>query len=100
MGESRLHQLLTRAEEALLARTLEGRRLQRPVTTPAGGIVFAAGRTIDRLVLDEARERDLLEELAHAAEPGTSDSELEDWLWWRKKRRDEAAHSSHGHVPE
>lgn len=89
MGESRLHQLLTRAEEALLSRTLEGRRLERDVTDPSGAVVFPAGRTIDRALLDHARERGLLEEIAHAAEPGTSDSELEDWLWWRKRRRED-----------
>lgn len=89
MGESRLHQLLTRAEEALLSRTLEGRRLERDVMGPSGAVAFAAGRTIDRPLLDEARERGLLVEIAHAAEPGTSDSELEDWLWWRKRRRDD-----------
>ena len=90
MAESRLHRLLTRTEEALLARTLKGRRLERDVAAPDGSVRFARGREIDRQVLDEARERGLLEELAHAAEPGTSDTELEDLLWWRKQRHGDA----------
>jgi hypothetical protein len=88
MAESRLHRLLTRAEEALLARTLKGRCLDRDVCAPDGTVVFARGREIDQVVLDEARERGLLEEVAHAAEPGTSDTELEDLLWWRKHHHD------------
>lgn len=85
MPESRLHQLLTRAEEALLARTLNGRRLERDVCTPDGAVVFAAGREIDPDLLDAAREKDLLEAVAHAAERGTSDTELEDLVWWRRQ---------------
>ncbi len=89
MPESRLHRLFTAAEEALLARTLKGRRLERDVTAPDGTVLFAAGSEIDQSLLDAARERGLLEEVGHAAEPGTSDTELEDLLWWRKHHRDQ-----------
>lgn len=87
MAESPLHALVTRAEEALLARTLVGRKLERDVPDPGGGTVFPAGREIDRELLDRARELSLLEEVAHAAEPGTSDSELEEILFWRKHHK-------------
>jgi hypothetical protein len=88
MNESPLHRLLTRAEEALLARTLIGRRLATDVRRPSGDVVFLAGHEIDRETLDRARELDVLEELAHAAERGTSDTELEDLLFWRKHHGD------------
>lgn len=91
MPESRLHQLLTRAEEALLARTLRGRRLERDVLGPDGAVLYASGREIDTDLLDDARERGLLEEVGHAAEPGTSDTEVEDLLWWRKRHHDQHA---------
>ncbi len=84
-----IHQLVTRAEEALLARTLIGRRLAHDVRDPEGFVLFAKGREIDRALLDEARERELLEEVAHAAEPATSDTELEDLLWWLKHHREQ-----------
>ncbi|WP_373049619.1 hypothetical protein [Vulgatibacter sp.] len=90
MAESVFHRLVTRTEEALLARTLKGRRLERDVCDESGKVCFAAGREIDQAILDEARELSLLEELAHAAEPGTSDTELEDLLWWRKHHHDQA----------
>jgi hypothetical protein len=80
----------SRAEEALLARTLVGRKLARPVTGSDGLVVFAAGAEIDRDLLDRARERDLLEAVADAAEPGTSDTELEDLFVWLAGRRDRA----------
>lgn len=92
MAESRWHQLLTRAEEALLARTLKGRRLERAVCDEAGVELYAAGREIDQALLDDARERGLLEELGHAAEPGTSDTELEDLFFWRKHHHDAGRH--------
>jgi hypothetical protein len=79
--------ILQRAEEALLARTLVGRRLAEDVRDPAGLVVFAAGAEIDRPLLDRARERDLLEAVARAAEPGTSDTELEDLFLWLQRRR-------------
>ena len=88
MDDTRVHQLLARAEEALLARTLLGRRLREDVAAPGGTVVFPAGREIDREILDRARELDLLEELAHAAERGTSDTALEDFLFWRKHHRE------------
>lgn len=88
---TRLHSLLTWAEEALLARTLWGRVLEVDVCTSDGKTIFARGTEIDRAVLDRARELELLEELAHATEPGTSDTELQDFLWWRKRLREEEA---------
>jgi hypothetical protein len=87
MGDSLLHRAFTRAEEALLARTLVGRRLARSVRTPDGLVAFAAGAEIDRGLLDRARELDLLDEIARAAEPGTSDTELEDLFLWLAERR-------------
>jgi len=83
--------MLSRAEEALLARTLLGRRLERDVRSQEGAVIYARGQEIDGPLLDDARERGLLEEVAHAAEPGTSDTELEDLLWWRKHH-----HEQHG----
>lgn len=85
---SGVREFLSQVEEALLARTLLGRRLERDVLEDDGGRLFAAGREIDQPMLDRARELGRLEELAHAAEPGTSDSELEEFLWWRKHRHD------------
>jgi hypothetical protein len=79
--------ILQRAEEALLARTLVGRRLAEAVREPGGLVVFAAGAEIDRELLDRALERDLLEAVARAAEPGTSDTELEDLVLWLARRR-------------
>ena len=85
---SLLHRAFTAAEEALLARTLVGRRLARDVRGGDGLIAFAAGAVIDRALLDRARERELLDEVARAAEPGTSDTELEDlFLWLAELRR-------------
>jgi hypothetical protein len=81
------HRALSRAEEALLARTLEGRRLAEPVRDGGGLVVFAAGAEIDRALLDLARERGLLEEVVRAAEPGTSDTELEELVVWLRDRR-------------
>jgi hypothetical protein len=74
-------------KEALLARTLVGRKLADDVRGPDGLVVFAAGAEIDRDLLDRARERDLLEPVARAAEPGTSDTELEDLFVWLASRR-------------
>ena len=91
MPQSRLHHWITRAEEALLERTLLGRRLEVDVHLDDGKILFPAGTEIDREVLDRARERERLADLAHAAEPGTSDSELADLLWWRRRHDEEAA---------
>lgn len=85
----RMRKWLARIEESLLGRTLLGRRLERTVRDDQGRRLFSRGRPIDRKVLDEAREKDRLEEVAHAAEPGTSDSELEEFLWWRKHRHDD-----------
>lgn len=82
--KSLLHRMWTRAQEALLARTLVGRRLAKDVVSADGQVAFRAGREIDERLLEEARAENLLEEVAHAAEPGTSDTELEDLLWWRK----------------
>jgi hypothetical protein len=90
MGESLLHKAFTRAEEALLSRTLVGRKLAREVRAGDGLVVFAAGAEIDRELLDRARARGLLEEVARAAEPGTSDTELEDLFVWLARRRDRA----------
>jgi hypothetical protein len=87
MAESILHRALTRAEEALLARTLVGRRLAGDVRDAEGLVVFAAGAEIDHALLDRARERDLLDEIARAAEPGTSDTELEELFLWLARRR-------------
>jgi hypothetical protein len=89
MDGSPLHQLLSRAEEALLARTLVGRRLAADVRGPDGAPLFRAGREIDRELLDDAREAGVLEEVAHAAERGTSDTELEDLLFWRKHHKEQ-----------
>lgn len=86
MAETFVHRLLSRTEELLLSRTLEGRRLERDVLDPSGEVVFPAGQAIDRALLDRARELGLLEEVGHAIEPSTSDTELEDLLWWRKRR--------------
>lgn len=89
MEGSLLHRAFTRTEEALLARTLIGRRLARPVRCPHGFVTFAEGAEIDRPLLDRAREKDLLDEVARCAEPGTSDTELEDlFLWLAERRRD------------
>jgi hypothetical protein len=84
---SLLQRALSAAEEALLARTLVGRRLAADVRGPDGLVAFAAGTEIDRALLDRARERDLLEAVARAAEPGTSDTELEDLFTWLADRR-------------
>lgn len=82
---------LGRIEKALLGRTLIGRKLERTVRDRRGRRLFEKGQEIDRQMLEEAREKDRLEEVAHAAEPGTSDSELEELLWWRKHRHDDMA---------
>jgi hypothetical protein len=87
MNGSLLHRAFTRAEEALLARTLVGRRLARAVRAPDGLVEFAAGAEIDRALLDRAREKELLDEVARAAEPGTSDTELEELFLWLAERR-------------
>jgi hypothetical protein len=89
MEGSMLERAFTRAEEALLARTLVGRRLAEHVRDGSGGVVFAAGAEIDRPLLDRAREHGLLEAVARAAEPGTSDTELEDLFLWLAERRRE-----------
>ncbi len=84
-----LERAFTRAEEALLARTLVGRRLAADVLDARGQVIFAAGAEIDRPLLDRARERGVLDEIARAAEPGTSDTELEElFLWLAERRRD------------
>jgi hypothetical protein len=88
---SLLHRAFTAAEEALLARTLVGRRLAAEVRGPDGLLAFAAGAEIDRDLLDRARERDLLDEVVRAAEPGTSDTELEDLFAWLAERRGRSA---------
>ncbi|WP_041454113.1 hypothetical protein [Anaeromyxobacter sp. K] len=87
MDGSVLERAFTRAEEALLSRTLVGRRLVADVRDAAGLVVFAAGAEIDRPLLDRARERGLLDEVARAAEPGTSDTELEELFLWLAERR-------------
>jgi hypothetical protein len=87
MEGSILHRALTAAEEALLARTLVGRRLASDVRGADGLVVFAAGAEIDKPLLDRARERELLDDVARAAEPGTSDTELEDLFVWLAERR-------------
>jgi hypothetical protein len=87
MEPSILRRALTRAEEALLARTLVGRRLAEDVRDAGGLVVFAAGAEIDAALLDRARDRDLLEAVAAAAEQGTSDTELEDLFLWLARRR-------------
>lgn len=87
MEGSLLHRAFTAAEEALLSRTLVGRRLARDVKGSDGLVAFAAGAEIDRPLLDRARERELLDEVARAAEPGTSDTELEDLFVWLAERR-------------
>lgn len=84
-----LERAFTRVEEALLSRTLIGRRLAADVRDAAGIVVFAAGAEIDRTLLDRARERDLLEAVVRAAEPGTSDTELEELFVWLAERRGE-----------
>ena len=86
MGEAWVHRAMTRAEEALLSRTLAGRRLDADVRDADGLVVFASGAEIDRELLDRARERGLLEEVVRAAEPGTSDTELEDLVLWLRGR--------------
>jgi hypothetical protein len=83
----RAHELLTKVEEALLSRTLVGRRLAADVRDAQGHVAFAAGAEIDHALLEAARGRDLLEEVARAAEPGTSDTELEDLFIWLRDRR-------------
>lgn len=80
--------IVGRVEEALLARTLEGRKLVEPVYDDAGALLFSPGRVIDRGLLELARERGVLERIADAAEPATSDSELEELLSWRRRRQD------------
>lgn len=90
-GMSLIHQMISRAEEALLGRTLLGRTLAHDVRDPDGFVLFRKGAEIDRALLDQARERELLEEVAHAAERGTSDTELEDLLWWLKQHRERHA---------
>lgn len=87
MDGSLLHRAFTRAEEALLGRTLVGRRLARAVRGPGGLVAFAAGAEIDRALLDRARALELLDEVARSAEPGTSDTELEDLFLWLAERR-------------
>jgi hypothetical protein len=87
MEGSILHRALTRAEEALLARTLVGRRLAEDVRGADGLVVFAAGAEIDQELLDRARDRELLEAVAAAAEQGTSDTELEELFLWLRRRR-------------
>jgi hypothetical protein len=87
MEGSFLQRAFTAAEEALLARTLVGRKLASDVRAPDGLVVFAAGAEIDRGLLDRARERGLLDDVARAAEPGTSDTELEDLFLWLAERR-------------
>ena len=85
--DSPLHGAWTRTKEALLARTLIGRRLEEDVRTSGGSIAFARGTEIDAALLDRARTLDLLEPVAAAAEPGTSDTELEELLVWLARRR-------------
>lgn len=87
MDRSTLRRAFTRAEEALLGRTLVGRRLERDVHGREGFVRFAAGAEIDGELLERARELDLLDEVAAAAEPGTSDTELEDLFLWLAERR-------------
>ena len=82
-----LAKAFTRAEEALLSRTLVGRRLAGDVRDERGVVVFASGAEIDRPLLDRARERGLLDDVARAAEPGTSDTELEELFLWLARRR-------------
>jgi hypothetical protein len=88
--DSPLHEVWTRTKEALLARTLIGRRLDEDVRTRDGALAFARGTEIDRALLDRARDLDLLEPVAAAAEPGTSDTELEELLVWLARRRGKA----------
>ena len=75
MEGSILHRAFTAAEEALLSRTLLGRKLERDVKGADGLVQVRGGR--GSIGLDRARERELLDEAARAAEPGTSDTELE-----------------------
>lgn len=84
---SLLHRAFTRAEEAFLARTLVGRKLARDVLDSRGLVAFAAGAEIDAELLDRARERDLLEAVVRAAEPATSDTEIEELFLWLSERR-------------
>ena len=83
-----LDRAFTRAEEALLSRTLVGRKLADDVRDAQGVVVFAAGAEIDRPLLDWARDRGLLDEVVRAAEPGTSDTELEELFLWLARRRE------------
>ena len=87
MTDSLIHRALTKAEEAILSRTLVGRKLARDVKDGSGLIVFAAGAEIDKALLDQARDRELLDLVVEAAEPGTSDTELEDLVLWLRERR-------------
>lgn len=87
MTESVIRRALTKAEEAVLSRTLVGRRLAHEVKDDTGVVVFAAGAEIDKELLDRARDRDLLDVVVDAAEPGTSDTELEDLVLWLRERR-------------
>lgn len=82
-----IQRALTKAEEAFLARTLVGRKLARDVRDDRGFVAFAAGAEIDPALLDRARERELLDEVVRAAEPGTSDTELEELYLWLSERR-------------
>lgn len=55
-----------------------------------GRRLFERGRTIDGKVLDNARRKDRLAQVAQAARPGTSDTELEELMSWRKHRHDDS----------
>ncbi|MBI5548014.1 MAG: hypothetical protein HY901_29390 [Deltaproteobacteria bacterium] len=79
--------LWSRFEEALLARTLEGRSLGQDVLDASGKAAFRRGALIDRSLLDEARERGLLEEVAAATHLDTSDTEVSDLLRMLKRHR-------------
>ena len=87
MTDSLIHRALTKAEEAILSRTLVGRKLARDVRDGSGLVVFAGGAEIDKTLLDQARDRELLDLVVEAAEPGTSDTELEDLVLWLRERR-------------
>lgn len=82
---------LGRIKKALLGRTLKGRKLERSVPDEQGRRLFEKGRTIDDKMLDKARQKERLADVANAAEPGTSDSELEDLMVWGKRRHDDAS---------
>lgn len=82
---------VSRVKKALLGRTLKGRKLERPVRDEQGRPLFESGRRIDDEVLEKAREKGRLEELTVAAEPATSDTELEDLLRWSKQRQNDSA---------